>query len=127
MGPVTALAFVAAVDDPARFRRTRDIGAWTGLTPKRSQSGERDVSGEITRAGDVALRTALFQAATVMLHASRKMNWLKSWALRVAGRRGLKRGTTALARRMAMVLLRMWRDGTEFRFTREPAMSSDPA
>ena len=127
VGPVTALAFVTAVDDPARFRRTRDIGAWAGLTPKRSQSGERDVSGEITRTGDVALRTALFQAATVMLHASRKMNWLKSWALRVAGRRGRKRATTALARRMAMVLLRMWRDGTEFRFTREPTTAPDPA
>ncbi len=127
VGPVTALTFVTAVDDPTRFRRTRDIGAWAGLTPKRSQSGERDVSGGITRTGDVALRTALFQAATVMLHASRKMNWPKSWALRIATRRGGKRATTALARRMAMVLLRMWRDGTEFRFTREPAMAPDPA
>ena len=78
VGPVTALAFVTAVDGPSRFRRARDIGAWAGLTPKRSQSGERDVSGEITRTGDAALRTALFQAATSMLHASRKMNWLKS-------------------------------------------------
>ena len=85
------------------------------------------MSGEITRTGDVALRTALFQAATVMLHASRKMSWLKSWALRVLGRRGLKRATTALARRMAMVLLRMRRDGTGFRFAREPAMPPDPA
>ena len=127
VGPVTALAFVTAVDDPSRFRRARDIGAWAGLTPKRSQSGERDVSGGITRTGDVALRTALFQAATSMLHASRKTNWLKSWALRVAGRRGLKRATTALARRMAMVLLRMWRDGTDFRFTREQATAPDPA
>ena len=127
VGPVIALTIVTAVDDPARFRRTRDIGAWAGLTPKRSQSGERDVSGGITRTGDVALRTALFQAATVMLHASRKTNWLKSWALRVAGRRGLKRATTALARRMAMVLLRMWRDGTEFRFTREPSAQPGPA
>ena len=127
VGPVTAMTFVTAVDDPARFRRARDIGAWAGLTPKRSQSGERDVSGGITRTGDVALRTALFQAATVMLHASRKMNWLKSWALRVAGRRGQKRATTALARRMGVVLLRMWLDGTEFRFTREPTASPDPA
>ncbi len=127
VGPVTALAFVTAVDDPARFRRARDIGAWAGLTPKRSQSGERDVSGEITRAGDVALRTALFQAATSMLHGTKKMNWLKSWALRLAARRGRKRATTALARRMGVVLLRMWRDGTEFRFTREPATAPDPA
>ena len=127
VGPVTAMAFVTAVDDPSRFRRARDIGAWAGLTPRRSQSGERDVSGGITRTGDVALRTALFQAATVMLHASRKMNWLKSWALRVAERRGQKRATTALARRMGVVLLRMWLDGTDFRFTREPATAPDPA
>ena len=127
VGSVTALTFVTAVDDPARFRRARDIGAWAGLTPKRSQSGERDVSGQITRIGDVALRTALFQAATVMLHNSRKTNWLKSWALRVTKRRGRKRAATALARRMGVVLLRMWRDGTEFRFTREPTASPDPA
>ena len=127
VGPVTALAFVTAVDDPSRFRRARDIGAWAGLTPRRSQSGERDVSGEITRAGDTALRTALFQAATTMLHNGKRMSWLKAWALRVAGRRGQKRATTALARRMGVVLLRMWPDGTEFRFAREAAMSPDPA
>ena len=127
VGPLTALTFVAAVDDPARFRRARDIGAWAGLTPKRSQSGERDVSGEITRAGDAALRTALFQAATVMLNCTTKMNWLKSWALRLAAKRGRKRATTALARRMAVVLLRMWLDGTEFRFGRDQAMPPDPA
>ena len=127
VGPVTALVFITAVDDPARFRRAKDIGAWAGLTPKRSQSGERDVSGEITRAGDVGLRTALFQAATSMLHGTKKMNWLKAWTLRVAARRGKKRATTALARRMGVVLLRMWLDGTEFRFTRDQATSPDPA
>ncbi len=126
-GPVTATAFVAAVDDPARFRRARDIGARAGLTPKRSQSGETDVSGGISKAGDIALRKALFQAATSMLNSTRKMNWLKSWALRLAARRGRKRATTAPARRMAVVPLRMWLDGTEFGFTREQAMSPDPA
>ena len=127
VGPVTALTFVTAVDDPARFRRARDVGAWAGLTPKRSQSGERDVSGEITRAGDAALRTALFQAATSMLNATTKMNWLKAWALRLAAQRGKKRATTALARRMGVVLLRMWLDGTEFRFTRDQAMVPEGA
>ena len=127
VGPVTALTFVTAVDDPSRFRRSRDIGARAGLTPKRSQSGERDVSGEITRIGDAALLAALFQAATTMTHNGKRMSWLKSWALRVAGRRDQKRATTALARRMGVVLLQMWLDGTEFRFTREAAMSPDPA
>ena len=127
VGPVTALTFVTAVDDPARFRRARDVGAWAGLTPKRSQSGERDVSGEITRAGDAALRTALFQAASSMLNATTKMNWLKAWALRLAAQRGKKRATTALARRMGVVLLRMWLDGTEFRFTRDQAKVPEAA
>ncbi len=84
-GPVTATAFVAAVDDPARFRRARDIGARAGLTPKRNQSGETAVSGGISKTGNVALRTALFQAATAMPAGTRKMDWLKSRALRVAG------------------------------------------
>ena len=76
---------------------------------------------------NLALRTALFQAATAMLHHGKRMSWQKAWALRVAGRRGRKRATTALARRMGVVLLRMWLDGTEFRFAREAAMSPDPA
>ena len=125
--PATALAFVTAVDGPARFRRAGDIGAWAGLAPKRSQSGERDVSGGITATGDAALRTALFQASAAMLRASRKMNWLKSWALRVTTGRGQKRATAALARRMGVAPLRMWLDGTEFRSAREPAASPDPA
>ena len=126
-GPVKALAFVTAVDDPVRFRRARDIGVWAGLTPKRSQSGERDVSGGITRIGDAALRTALFQAATSMLNGTRKMNWLKVWALRLAAKSGRKRATTALARRMGVMLLRLWMDGTEFRFSRDQAMAPGPA
>ncbi len=85
------------------------------------------MSGGISKTGDIALRTALFQAATAMPTGARKMNWLKSRALRLAARRGRKRATTALARRMAVVPLRMWLDGTEFRFTREPTASPDPA
>ncbi len=84
-GPVTATAFVAAVDDPARFRRARDIGARAGLTPKRNRSGETDVSGGISKTGDIALRKALFQAATAMPTGTGRMNWLQSRALRVAG------------------------------------------
>ncbi len=85
------------------------------------------MSGEITRAGDADLRTALFQAATTMLNRTTKMNWLKFWALRLAAKRGRKRATTALDRRMGVVLLRMWLDGTEFRFTRDQATSPGPA
>ena len=123
VGPVVALTFVSAIDDPGRFRRSRDVGPWVGLTPGRNQSGERDIVGAITKAGDAGLRTALYQAATVMLNRGAP-NWLKAWALRLAVLRGRKRATIALARRIGVVLHRMWRDGTEFRFTREAAMAA---
>ena len=118
VGGVIALTVRAAIDDPERFRSSKDIGPWAGLTPKRSQSGERDIVGAITRAGDAGLRTALYQAATVMLERGAR-NWLTAWALRVAQRRGKKRATVALARRIGIVLHRMWRDGTQFRFTKD--------
>ena len=122
VGPVVALTFVSAIGDPGRFRRSKDVGPWVGLTPGRNQSGERDIVGRITKAGDSALRAALYQAATVMLYHAGP-NWLKAWALRLAVLRGRKRATVALARRIGVVLHRMWRDGTEFRFTREAAMA----
>lgn len=112
---VVALTVKSAIDDPGRFRSSKDVGPWVGLTPGRYQSGETDVSGGITRAGDVAMRTALYQAATVMMHRS-KPSWLKAWGLRVAQRRGMKRAVIAMARRIGVILHRMWVDGTEFRF-----------
>ncbi len=120
VGALIALTVKAAIDDPDRFRSSKDIGPWVGLTPRREQSGERDIIGQVSRAGDIGLRTALYQAATVMLHCSRK-NWLTAWALNVAKRRGKKRATVALARRVGVVLHRMWKDGTDFRLTREEA------
>ena len=122
VGHVIALTFTSAIDDPERFRRSKDVGPWVGLTPGRNQSGERDIVGEITKAGDAGLRTALYQAATVMLNNAGP-NWLKAWALRLAKLRGKKRAGVALARRIGVVLHRMWRDGTEFQFTREDAMA----
>ena len=126
VGHVIALTFRSAIDDPGRFRRSKDVGPWVGLTPGRDQSGERDIVGRITKCGDAGLRTALYQAATVMLNRGRP-NWLKAWALRVAKFRGKQRATVALARRIGVVLHRMWRDGTEFRFTREEAMALQTA
>ncbi|MDQ3523746.1 MAG: IS110 family transposase [Chloroflexota bacterium] len=126
VGAVVALTVKSAIDDPERFRSSKDVGPWVGLTPRREQSGERDIIGQITRAGDVALRTAFYQAATVMLNHGRP-NWLTAWALRVAQRRGKKRATVALARRIGVVLHRMWRDGSEFRFTRAATMPTPAA
>jgi transposase len=100
--------------DPTRFARSKDVGPWVGLTPKRTQSGEMDIVGQITRAGDRALRTALYQAAMILMHRG-SPNWLQAWALRVAHRRGSKRALIALARRIGVVLHRMWRDGKPFR------------
>ena len=125
VGPVVALTVKSAIDDPARFRSSKDVGPWAGLTPGRYQSGEVDVVGAITRAGDVGLRTALYQAATVMMHRA-KPSWLKAWGMRVAQRRGMKRAVVAVARRIGVILHRMWVDGAAFRFARpdEPSVTA---
>jgi len=118
VGAIVAVTFKAAVDDPGRFRRSRDVGAHFGLTPKRYQSGEVDRSGHISKTSDAQVRTALFEAAHVMLLRVQRFSALKAWALRVARARGLKRAKVALARRLAVVLHRLWVDGTEFRWGR---------
>ena len=114
VGAVVALTYRSAVDDPARFTSSKKVGPWVGMTPTRNQSGERDVSGGITKAGDVNLRRALCQAATVMMHRGRS-TWLRTWAAQVARRRGAKRAMVALARRIGVILHRMWVDDTDFR------------
>lgn len=114
IGAVIALSFRSAIDDPARFSSSKKVGPWIGLTPSRHQSGERDVTGGITRAGDANLRRALCQAATVMMNRGRP-SWLRTWAVQVKKRRGTKRAMVALARRIGVVLHRMWSDATEFR------------
>lgn len=113
IGAVVSLTFRSAVDDPDRFTSSRKVGPWAGLTPSRNQSGERDISGGITKAGDVTLRRALCQAATVMMNRG-PSTWLRTWAAKIARRRGRKCAMVALARRVAVVLHRMWRDGTLF-------------
>jgi transposase len=124
VGAIVAVAFKAAVDDPGRFKRSRDVGAHFGLTPKRYQSGEVDRSGHISKTGDAQVRTALFEAAHVVLLRVQRFSALKAWALRIARTRGLKRAKVALARKLAVVLHRLWVDGTEFRWNREAAASA---
>jgi transposase len=108
VGPLVALVYVAGVDDPARFSDSRAVGAHFGLTPRRFQSGEMDWSGRISRAGDAGVRRALYQAANVLIHHSHGWCALKSWAVRLAKRRGLGRAKVALARKLAVVLHTMW-------------------
>jgi transposase len=121
VGAVVAITFRSGVDDPARFRRSRDVGPHFGLTPRKYQSGEIDVTGSISKVGDRMVRTALYEAASVMLTRSVRMSPLKSWAMGVAKRRGAKKARVALARKLAVVLHRMWVDGTSFRWSRETA------
>jgi transposase len=124
VGPLVAVTFTSAVDDPGRFTRSKAVGAHFGLTPKKYQSGETDVTGGITRAGDVMVRTALYEAANALLSHTTRFSSLKRWALDVARRRGLKRAKVALARKLGAVLHRMWVDGTTFRGGREAAMAA---
>ena len=121
VGVIVALTFAAAVDDPARFRSSKAVGAHFGLTPKRYQSGETDVTGRISKIGDAGVRTALYEAANVILTRPVKGSALKSWAARIAARAGLRKAKVALARKLAVVLHRMLADGTPFAATRAAA------
>src|SRR4249919_1157965 len=121
VGPVVALTYRATVDVPARFRKSKSVGAVFGLTCSKYQSGEIDRSGRISRCGDEMMRAMLYEAAHIMLVRSTKWSWLKAWAMQIAKRRGLKKAVVALARRLAVIMHRIWVDGTEFRWTREAA------
>jgi transposase len=119
VGALVAVTFKTAVDDPKRFRTAKAVGAHFGLTPKRYQSGETDVSGGISKVGDGMVRTALYEAANVMLTRTTRVSALKRWAMEVAKRRGMKRAKVALARKLAGVLHRMWANATDFRWSKE--------
>ena len=119
VGPVVALTFRATVDVPSRFTSSKAVGAAVGLTPRRQQSGEIDRMGGISKCGDALMREMLFEAALVLMTHSRKWSWLKAWGMKIARHRGMKRAIVAVARRLAVIMHRMWVDGTEFRWTRE--------
>ena len=120
VGPVTAMTFRAAIDDPARFAKSKVVGAHFGLTPKRVQSGTSvDLDGHISRRGDGEVRSALYEAASSMLTRSQKPSTLKAWGMKLAAKRGHKRAVVAVARKLAVIMHRMWRDGSSFRFAPE--------
>jgi transposase len=121
VGPVVALTYRATVDVPARFRNSKAVGAVFGLTPSTHQSGESERTGAISRCGDEMMRVMLYEAAHIMLVRSAKWSWLKAWAMQIARHRGMKKAIVALARRLAVIMHRIWVDGTEFRWTREVA------
>lgn len=117
VGAVTAAAFLATVDDPERFRRSSSVGAYLGLTPRRCQSGEIDYTGRISKRGDGLMRSYLFEAANVLLTRVSAWSTLKAWGMRLAKRSGATKAKVALARKLAVILHRLWRDGTSFRWS----------
>jgi transposase len=115
VGPIVALTYASAIDNPARFKSSKRVGPHFGLTPKKYQSGETDRSGRITKIGDAAVREALYQAAHVMLTKPLKgCTQLKGWAMRIANRAGASKAKVALARKLAVIMHRMLVDGTTF-------------
>lgn len=114
VGAVISMTFAAAIDDPSRFKSSRTVGAHFGLTQKKYQSGETDITGRISKCGDEEVRTALYEAANVILTRPVKPSLLKDWAMGVARRAGMKKAKIALARKLAVILHRMLADGTAF-------------
>ncbi|ESY79567.1 hypothetical protein X740_17095 [Mesorhizobium sp. LNHC221B00] len=116
---VTALTFRHTIDDPSRFRSAANVGAYLGLTPRRKQSGETDINGRVSRWGDRLLRTYLYEAASVLLHRTKKWSTLKAWGMRLSRRIGLKKANVAVARKIAVLLHCIWVDGTSFEWGNE--------
>jgi transposase len=121
VGPITALCFKATIDDPTRFKRSRSVNAYVGLTTRRHASGEVDWSGRISKCGDAMLRMYLFEAANVLLTRVPKWSALKAWGMRLTKRCGLRKAKVAVARKLAIILHRMWVDETEFNWSTKKA------
>jgi transposase len=121
VGAVVAITFQATVDIPQRFTKSKAVGAHFGLTPRAFSSGETDYTGRISRCGDTLMRSTLYEAAHTLLTHTTRWCSLKAWGIRVAQRRGLSKATVAVARKLAVILHRMWIDGTEFRWSADPA------
>lgn len=121
VGPIVAMAYVTAVDTPARFARSSSVGVYLGMTPRRYQSGEVDKGGRISRCGDGLTRGLLYEAAKVLLTRLAKPSDLQAWGRKLARRIGAKKATVAVARKLAVILHRMWTTGEPFRWTAAPA------
>jgi transposase len=124
VGALVALTYRTGIDVPARFLRSKAVGAHLGLTPRKHQSGEVDRTGHISKVGDEMVRSALYEAANVMMSRVVKWSALKAWAMRVAKRQGLKKAKVALARKLAVILHRIWVDGTEFRWSERAELAA---
>jgi transposase len=121
VGPITALCYLATIDNPNRFKRSRNVGAYVGLTTRRYASGEIDWTGRISKCGDAMLRSYLYEAANVLLTRIAKWSALKAWGMRLAKRSSLRKAKVAVARKLAVILHRMWLDGTDFNWSSKEA------
>ena len=126
VGVLVALSYVSTIGDPTRFPHSSSVGAYVGLTPRRFQSGETDYTGKISRCGDRLTRTYLYEAAGIILNRVSRWSTLKAWGTRLARKIGHKKATVAVARKLAVILHRMWRDGTEFRWSNKEAAVTAP-
>jgi transposase len=120
-GVVSVLAYVSMVEDPARFARSRSVGAHLGLTPKQYQSGEVDRSGRISKCGDTLARTLIYEAAVVILTRVKRTSSLKNWAQAIARRSGNGKARVALARKLSVIMHSIWRSGEPFRWSEQTA------
>jgi transposase len=114
VGPITALTFKSAIEDPGRFAKSSDAGAYAGLAPRRNQSGERDYNGRISKAGDPMLRSALYEAANNLLVRVKRPFALQTWGRKLAETKGPKRARVAVARKLASLLHTLWRSESAF-------------
>ncbi len=121
VGSVVSLTYMTGVDDPRRFASSRAVAPHFGLTPRKYASGEIDRNGAISKCGDEMVREALFQAAHTLLTRVKRWSALKAWGMQIAKRRGLRRATVAVARKLAILLHRMWVTGEDFRWTTSAA------
>jgi len=123
VGYITALTFKAGVDDPLRFDKSRTVAAHFGLTPRRSQSGEMDIEGRISKSGDAEVRRSLYVAANSVLTRSSRWSSLKAWGMKLKKNRGHKKAVVAVARKLAVILHRMWINETQFHWGTERVRS----
>ncbi|PZX14216.1 transposase IS116/IS110/IS902 family protein [Palleronia aestuarii] len=114
VGPLAAVTFRTTIDDPARFRRSRDVGAHLGMTPRKYASGETDRNGPISKVGDAGMRAVLYQAGLALLTRSQRWSKLRAWGMAVAKRRGMRRAIVAVGRKLAILMHRIWKDGNTY-------------
>ena len=121
VGPIVSLAFKATIDDPTRFKNSKAVAAHLGLTPRVYQSGELDLSGHISKCGDRFMRHALYAAANSHLRISKKWSSLRAWGLKLGKRVGMKKACVAVARKLAIIMHRMWLNEEDFQYRRHTA------